>query len=88
MRRERQILADRIIELNGRLDRYENLYDRELITEWEFYQQQKELIPALSEVESDFLNTYAEEPWGRPTWAANLGAYDQYQRDNAAGIYR
>lgn len=88
MRREREILADRIIGLIRATNNMDNAYEKGIITEREYQSMMYKIHDSRMLAEEKFLDTYGEEPYGRPTWAQNLGAYDQYQKDNATGIYR
>lgn len=88
MRKERQVLADRIITMSKDLEIAMQAEKDGLITETELYWFEGQVIPDREQAESDFLGTYSTDGLTLPSWADNLGAYDQYQKDNAAGIYR
>ena len=57
-----------------------------LMSDWEVAFIKDALEPDKEEAEKSFLATYAKDG-ELPTWAANLGIYDQHLQNYEAGVY-
>ena len=87
MRKERQDLVDKIISMNEDIKIANQALKDGLMSDWEVAFIKDALEPDKEEAEKSFLATYTKDG-ELPTWAANLGIYDQNQQDHAAGLYR
>ena len=87
MRKERQVLVDKIISMNEDIKIANQALKDGLMSDWEVAFIKDALEPDKEEVEKSFLATYATEAGELPTWAANLGIYDQHLQNYEAGVY-
>lgn len=77
MRKERKVLVKAIIEGNKALDTYGWLADRGLIAERAYVQESYRV----DDLKERFLDTYGEEPYGRPLFARSLETYEKNMID-------